>query len=112
MAVYRVAYMINGQGVTPPDSEEWGNIIVGTALTAREKRSHYRQLIWTKRLAEECDLDWFDFDNTTLTELVSRIPGSLRQSEVYTDAICQSVVMRHTRSTGVDVTAKFLVKVD
>lgn len=112
MPVMGVFYMINGAGVTPPDDEVWDPISMGDALTGRQKRSHYRRLRWVKNVAERCDLDWWDHDNTTLVSLVTRPPDETAMSETYTDAICQSVTMRHSHGRGIDVTARFLVKVD
>lgn len=116
MAIRGVHYGINGTGVTSPDEENWGNIVVGTDLRALQKRSCYRQLTWTKQVIgpESEDLgefDWFQFDNTILNEIRTRVPNSLTMSTVYTDARCQSVIMRKRLGVGNQVIATFLVNI-
>jgi hypothetical protein len=106
-----VVFSINGVGVTAPDEEVWTPISVGVALTGRQKRSPYYRLEWTKQVADDCRLDWFDYDDTTLTSLWTRPPSGLNEYAKYTDAICQSVVMRHRRGVGNEVIARFLVYV-
>jgi hypothetical protein len=110
--MYGIYHMINEIPVTSPDDEVWEPVSMGVALTAEQKRSLWRRLTWVKNVVDEQRLDWFTYDNTILTSLVTRKPDSLRQSEVYTDAICQSVSMRHRHGVGVEYTAIFLVKVD
>lgn len=112
MAVPGVFFMINGAGVVSPDTEVWDPISMGAALTGEQKRSHYRHLRWQKTIAEKCDLDWWEYDNVTLTSLTTRPPDELAMSETYSDAICQSVTMRHSHGRGIDVTANFLVNVE
>lgn len=110
MSVYGTHYAINGRPITAPDEEAWGNIVTGDGLDGLQRRSPYRQLEWHKRVGSECDVeDWFDFDNTVLTSLTSRLPGMQNESEVFTDAICQSVTARHQHAALVEVIAAFLV---
>ena len=111
MGVKTVYYNINGTGVTSPDEEVWTPISPGTALSGLQKRSPYWQLEWRKTVAGPCHLDWFDYDNTTLTSLATRPPGLLDETVEYTDAICQSVTMRHRMGVGNEIVAVFLVYV-
>lgn len=112
MSLFGVFYMINGMPVTCPDDEQWEPVSMGDALTALQKRSPWYRLTWSKNVIDGSRVDWFEFDNTELTSLVTRIPDSLWESAEYTDAVCQSVTMRHNRHRGVDYTAVFLVKVN
>lgn len=106
-------YMINGQHVTAPDQESWAHIVVGEAIDGLQRRSPYRRLEWRRRVADICDAeDWFDFDNTELDSLITRSPGHVNESEVYTTAFCQSVTSTQAHANHVDVIARFLVKVD
>jgi len=111
VAVRDVIYSINDTEVTSPDEEVWSPVAIGTALTGRQKRSPYWRLEWHKTVAGPCRLDWFDYDNTTLDSLTTRTPGKLDISEIYTDAVCQSVVFRQRRGVGNEIVATFLVYV-
>ncbi len=111
MSTKGVWYKINGDGVTTPDEEVWTPIAVGVALTGRQKRSPYWQLEWRKQVADSCDVDWWTYDNTTLSSLWTRPPDKLDETEQYTDAICQSVEMRQRRGFGNEIVATFLVYV-
>lgn len=109
MALVGVAYAINGIAVTTPDEEYWTPPVLGFALSGRQKRSPYWSLEWRAQVVGKCEVDWFTYDNTTLTSLTCRPPGTLREVETYTDAICQSVVMRQRLGVGNEVVATFLV---
>jgi len=102
-------FALNGLEVTAPDEEVWIPIVQGDALTGRQKRSPYERLEWRKQVADHCRLDWFAFDNTTLSSLRTRMPGSLTNFVVYTDAVCQSVTFRQRRGLGGEVIARFIV---
>ena len=106
-----IFYKLNGNGVVSPDEEVWEPIVVGVALTGRQKRSPYWQLEWRRQVVDRCDVDWWDYANTTLTSLWTRPPDKLDETAQYSDAICQSVEMRHTRGLGQEVVATFLVYV-
>lgn len=112
MANPGVYYMINGIGVTSPDEEKWEPIIIGTDLDSLQKRSHWRTLTWVRRIGERCDLDWLQFDNTVLTSLICRPPNRIDHHEVYTDAVCQAVTLKHVRGVAEEIIAQFIVKVD
>jgi hypothetical protein len=103
------AYMINDMVVAAPDSESWVDNVVGTALDLTQRRSAYKTLVWTKRAAANCDLDWFDYDNTDLDSLVTRAPGELKTWTRYTDVVCQSVRAVLTHQRGTQIEARFLV---
>ena len=107
-----IVYSINGNSVQAPDEEVWGNIVMGTSLTGRQKRSPYRQLEWRKVITDACRLDWFDYDNTTLASLTTRPYNKLDEHATYTDVICQSVTMRQRRSVGNEMVAVFLVNTE
>ncbi len=104
-------YKINGEGVTTPDEEVWTPVVIGTSLSGTQKRSPYWQLEWRKQVADACDVDWWEYDNTTLTSLWTRPPDKLDETVQYTDAICQSIEMRQVRGFGQEVVATFLVYV-
>jgi hypothetical protein len=104
--------MINEVGVVSPDEEKWDPIILGTDLDSLQKRSLYRTLRWSKTVVDRCDLDWWAHDNTVLTSLVCRPPDLLDHWERYTDAVCQSVTMKHAHGLGEQIVATFVVKVD
>lgn len=109
---YIGAYAINGKRVTAPDEEAWQNIVLGDSNSGGENRSPYKILEWRKRVAGRCNLDWFDYDNTQLSSLVTRAPGELSDWQEYTtDVHCKSVTFRQTRSIGNEVVATFLVYV-
>lgn len=110
MSVYGTHYAINDRPITAPDEEAWGNFVPGEGLDGLQRRSPYRQLEWRKRVGGECDVeDWFEFDNTVLTALTTRLPGYANESERYTDAICPSVTGRHQHGALVEVIAVFVV---
>lgn len=104
-----IVYALNGVDVTAPDEETWSNKVIGESLSGTERRSPYRILEWTKRVAGECHLDWFDYDNSTLDSITTRSPGELVNYETYTTAICQSVTFRQRLGVGTEVVARFLV---
>jgi len=104
-----VVFAINGKGVTSPDEEVWAHNVLGEDLDGLQKRSAYAKLEWRRVVGESCDLDWFDYDNTTLTSLTTRLPGEIDQYEIYNDAICQSVVKRNRRGVASEIVAVFLV---
>lgn len=104
-------FMMNGQGVVPPDELRWDPVVIGEDLTALQKRSHYSQCTWTKRAVEGCDMDWFDFDNTELTSLVCPPHENSKVSERYTDARVQQVKAMHTHGNMYDIVMVLLVKV-
>lgn len=112
MAVWGIHFMINGQGVVPPDDVDWTPIVVGEGLDGLERRAHYRTVKWTKRAVPGCDMDWFQFDNTELTSFTCPEPDNSRQSETYTTAICKSVKALQSHGNMQDIQAVFLVKVD
>lgn len=109
MAFYGIVFDINGAGVTVPDEEAWAHNVLGDDLRGLQKRSDYSRLEWRRIVGEECDLGWFDYDNTVLSSLTTRPPGSVRTSETYYDAICKSVAMRHRRGLASEIVATFLV---
>lgn len=111
MSTKGVWYSINGNKTTSPDEATWPPIVIGTALSGLQKRSPYRYHEWHRQLTDTCDLDWFAYDNTTLTSLWTCPPGKLDETVQYTDAICQSVEMRQRRGFGQEVVATFLVYV-
>ena len=103
-------YMINGNPVTAPDEELWTNIVLGEDLRAQERRSPYQQLQWRKTVAERCDLDWFDYDETELTSITCTPPGEVGIHRTFTlSQRCISVLMRQTRGVAREVVATFLV---
>lgn len=106
-----VAYMINDQVVTAPDEEQWAPIVVGTNLNNLQVRSSYWELTWAKQVAGKCMLDWFTYDQQTLTSLTARKRDSLDEVERFTDVVCTSVTAKHARENMTQVTAKFIVGV-
>jgi len=111
MAIKGLLYAINGHEVTTPDEEVWQNVVIGENLAGNQRRSPYKTLQWTKQVASPCYLDWFDYDNQTLTSLTTRPPGELDEHETYTDAICKSVVFRQRLNVGNEIVATFEVYV-
>ena len=107
-----VLYAINGIEVTTPVEEVWTPVSSGVALTGRQKRSPYYYLEWRLQVTDMCYMDWFPFDNTTLTSLTCRPPRALDRFRTYTDAICQSVNFRQRLSVGTEVVATFLVNIE
>ena len=105
------AYMIDGSPVVAPASERWKTALIGTAIDGTQRRSPYWILEWSRSPTEQCDLEWFVYDNTTLTELVTRAPGVLGEWTAYTDVRCQSVQMRQAMGVGLEMVATFLVNV-
>lgn len=106
---YGIEYALNGTPVTAPDEEAWSNVVIGESLEGTERRSPYRILEWTKRVAGPCHLDWFDYDNTPLSSITTRSPGELVNYETYTDAVCKSVTFRQRLGVGTEIVARFLV---
>lgn len=106
-----IAYMINGQGVVSPDEERWTPSVIGDALDGQQRRSPYWTLQWSRRVVSHDEVDWFSYDNQTLTSLVCRGPDQIDGYTEYTDAICKSVTMTHAHGVGMQVVATFLVKV-
>ena len=106
-----IAYAINRQGVPSSDQEVWAHNVLGDDLTGIQKRSAYSRLEWRRTMGEQCDLDWFDFENTKLSSLTARPPGSSNTTEIYTDAICKSVTMRHRRGVATEIVATFWVNI-
>jgi len=106
-----IAYMINKKPVVSPDEERWTSDVVGEGLDGLERRSPYKVLQWSKRVIRKDQVDWFDYDNTTLTSLVTRPPEEIDGYAEYTDAICRSVIMTHSHGVGMQVIATFLVNV-
>jgi hypothetical protein len=102
-------YMINGVEVTAPDEEVWSPQVIGTNLNAEQNRSPCWQLEWRKTVSDQCGLDWFDYDNTTLESLTARGRGVVDDFTTYTDAVCQQVTMRHKHNVGNEIVARFLV---
>lgn len=111
MTYQGIAYAINRQGVPSPDEEVWAHNVLGDDLTGIQKRSAYSRLEWRRTMGQRCDLDWFDFENTKLSSLTTRPPGSLDTTEIYTDAICKSVTMRHRRGVATEIVATFWVNI-
>jgi len=110
MAVRRgILYAIDGAEVSTPDEEVWFPISSGESLTAAQKRSPYYRLEWRRTVSGPCNLDWFDYDNTTLSSLTCRPPGRLDVFTTYTDAKCQSVVLRQRLNVATEIVATFLV---
>jgi len=117
MGILGIIFAINDCEVMSPDEDVWTPIVIGSALTARQKRSPYRTLEWRRQVTDRCDhdgsaRDWFTYDNTTLTALTTRQPGKMDERRTYTDAICQSVLFRARRGVGNEVVATFLVDVE
>lgn len=109
--MWNASYAINGALVTTPDEEVWTPLSPGNDLNGLQKRSPFYQLEWRKQVASQCHLDWFTYDNTVLSSLLTRAPGELRDFVKYTTAVCQSVVFRQRRGVGNEVVATFLVRV-
>lgn len=105
-------FAINGLIVLSPDEEVWSPVVSGESLTGLQKRSPYQQLQWRKAVADSCVMDWFQFDNTTLTSLTTRAPGVLNFWTTYIHVKCQSVTLSHRRGTAAEAVATFLVRVD
>lgn len=103
-------YMINGQPVVAPDEEVWSAIEIGNALTGLQRRSPMQMLKWRRIVAERCDLDWWDFDNTALTSLTCTPPEDVGVNRTFTrTALCVSVTMRQGHGVAREVVATFLV---
>lgn len=104
-------YAINDIEVTAPDEEVWTPIVQGESLTGRQKRSPWYRLEWRRTVGGPCELDWYDFDNLTLSSLSCRPPGILDDFVRITSPapICQSVTLRHRLSVGTEIVATFLV---
>lgn len=111
MAYSGIAFMMNGQGVVCPDDIDWQSISMGDTLNGLESRSHYQVVRWMKRAHHGCDLNWFDFDNTELTEFICPPPDESKQYEVYTEAYVKSVKAIHTHGNMFNIQAIILVKV-
>jgi len=113
MALPRGArYELNGVKVTPPDEVAWTPPTLGIALTGRQKRSVYWTCEWMKNVGRDCQLDWFDYDNETLTRFICTPPGEVNAHQSYTDAICQQVTGRNRRGNMAEIVATFLVNVN
>jgi hypothetical protein len=107
-----VFYAINDVEVTSPIEEVWTPVVSGVALTGRQKRSPYYYLEWRLQVTDMCYMDWFPYDNTTLTSLTCRPPRKLAEFNTFTDAVCQSVNFRQRLGAGTEVVATFLVNIE
>lgn len=105
-------FMLNGQGVTAPDDVDWPHINIGEALDGLQRRSPYRVCTWDKNVDPGCAMDWFDFDNTELTEFICPPPDNSRTSMRYTEAFCQSVKGTFHHGVLQNIRAVFLVRVN
>jgi hypothetical protein len=110
-------YLINGYEVYAPDEEVWSEIVIGDALSGEQKRSPYRELTWTRQVADDCTLsggnkDWFTYDNTTLASITTRTyKSTLDDFTTYASAVCKSVDVRMRHGVGNQIVAVFWVDV-
>jgi hypothetical protein len=107
-----LTFMINDQIVESPDNWTWENVVLGTTLDNREKRSAYKRLTWMKRVSSTRQPDWFDYDNETLTSLTAPTPSASNEVERYTDAILLSVRTRYRHGVPETVEAVFMVNTE
>lgn len=104
-------YAINGISVSAPDEELWPIVAPGAKLSGLQSRSGYRLLEWHKLVADRCQMDWYDYDDTVLSSITCRKYNSVHEYETYTDAICQSVTSRKRRGVESEIVATFLIYV-
>lgn len=100
-------FMANHIVLTAPDDVEWSDNVVGVGGNGRQKRSPYQRLVLRRRVAPDC-VNWFQFDNTTLSSFVCLPPRSVPWVyERYTDATCISIECRYNAGMLTEVVATF-----
>ena len=109
------AFGINGAAVIAPDEYNWEEHVIGTSLSASQKRSPWRVMRWTKQVAGADDVDgdsrdWFSYDNVTLSSItVPTYKGYLDDYSTYTRAVCMSVSVRRRKGVANQLTAEFWI---
>lgn len=107
MAARGTYYMANHILLTVPDVVAWSDYVIGDGGDGHQRRSPYKRLVMSKQVALDC-INWWQFDGTTLVELVCPPPRSRPGiHERYTDVVCKSVEGKYNAGVLTEVTASF-----
>lgn len=110
MGIKAGGYAINGIAITAPDEESWQRVVNGEGLNGLEVRTGFSILQLTKRVANECYLDWYDYDGQILNSMRARPDPHIDEWEIYDTVVqCTSVTSRKVHNQAMDITATFLI---